>query len=658
MSLLGGVSEELLQKETDDENHASLEPQSSTSAPAASHRLPQGSNERALLELAPAFEKYSGDSACKSECLVQDVASNSVTKKPPDLMALSKKRVRLKLRADVRAARATRKKERARAKQRRGTGSDLEAFLARTQERVEARVIQAQLAEVAATQCPRRGSTVDIESFQDLTRERVDKQAALKSQKAAGESDGEGLAADQRVDEFRKKTRSRVVERMYSKLQQVRDGFVSLEELRQAKALIARRRIAVVGAGPVGLWVALLLELKYAGGPGHIRQLDAPEVVILEARPKESHCARADIRIALSSSTQTMMNQRTHAHLFASGMSVGDIESALLRRLEKVAPQQKIHFGRSVADPGSLANSEKFDCILWAGGRRSLDDGLRASLGCETRVGMSEGVLVFQVFELQGGGDIWQFAAVDFTGIARQATSVPTLRVMVRPGQAGISAGWLWIFGIPRDIDIGMASKDQTSRFQNMIDALHSLAGATSPMASRLRPAVEVLQQRVRPASCALRLVDAAFWSSDRVVCDLTSQSNSSLSCPLVLLGDAACGKPFYNGTTLNRHLWDAAALVDHVDWAHDGGALARTCFDAYERRYQDELFRIEEFGRRNLEPLPPRNVFAQSRRPRSAPRLAAFMPRLPAPVQKSLTPRTRPLPPLDTIDSITFSMP
>jgi hypothetical protein len=349
-----------------------------------------------------------------------------------------------------------------------------------------------------------------------------------------------------------------------------------------------------------------------------------------------------------------MLNSRTSSRFFASGISVAEIEGFILNRLEKIAPQQTVQFGRPVDDPFSLARSENLDCILWAGGRRSLDDSVRSALGCESRVGKSENVLVFQIFELQGGGDIWQYASLDHTGVVRQAASVPTLRVMLRPGQAGVSAGWLWIFGLPSDTEFSAASLDVT-RFETMMEALDSiLDAAVSPNAAGLRSAVEVLQQRIRPASCGLRRVDAAFWSSDHVVNELASMSDCSPSCPMVLLGDAACGKPFYTGTTLNRHFWDAAALVDDVDWTHDGGVLTRTCFDAYEKRYQSELLRIQEFGRRNPEPAPPKGVAALSQGPPSAPRqVVPFVKRPPAPTPKNFTATSR-LRPLSGVKSST----
>ncbi|CAL1164002.1 unnamed protein product [Cladocopium goreaui] len=112
----------------------------------------------------------------------------------------------------------------------------------------------------------------------------------------------------------------------------------------------------------------------------------------------------------------------------------------------------------------------------------------------------------------------------------------------------------------------------------------------------------QALQQRMKASGVTARVVDASFWSSDRAVCQLPS------SVPLVLIGDALAGKPFYTGSTLNRHLWDVAKLVEEVEFAYDGGPLELSRFGSYERRYQDCVRRIGEFQRRAAAPVLPKS--------------------------------------------------
>eukprot|EP00747_Dinoflagellata_sp_TGD_P032198 gnl/TRDRNA2_/TRDRNA2_135814_c0_seq1.p1 gnl/TRDRNA2_/TRDRNA2_135814_c0~~gnl/TRDRNA2_/TRDRNA2_135814_c0_seq1.p1 ORF type:complete len:617 (-),score=96.50 gnl/TRDRNA2_/TRDRNA2_135814_c0_seq1:134-1984(-) len=526
-----------------------------------------------------------------------------------DAVFQARKRVRLRVLEEVRKARKAKRKERKHAAMKRGASANVEQFLARTKERLESKLNESHMKqepEASILMSPRRGANADIAAFSSVTRQRLaEKPTRASAEEVAREAEESAKAAEaarEKVDAFRKQTRARVVCRLWAKLPQVADGHVAADLLlaEPAAALFARRRIAVVGAGPVGLWAALLLARKYAhiDGKSRVRRPDAPEIVVLEARPETSHCSRLDIRIALSSSTQTLLNQRARTRCFSSGMPIAEIEEALLHRWRKIAPTADITFGQSVDDPGQFAVSGAFDCVLWAGGRRSLEEARRRALGCTARVGTTERVLVFQLHELVAG-DVWQRATADLTGLVRQAARCPTLRVMLRPGVGGACAGWLWIFGLPDEAanaapaGAAAAGGSPPSPLVSSLDvALDAVLDDTLACGGGLRAAAEALQQRLRPSTCTARWVEASFWSSDRVVCDLAG-------CPLVLLGDAACGKPFYTGTTLNRHFWDVAALVDKVDWVHDGLPLGCGRFEGYEAHYQHELQRVHEFQRR-----------------------------------------------------------
>merc|ERR1711972_396507 len=71
------------------------------------------------------------------------------------------------------------------------------------------------------------------------------------------------------------------------------------------------------------------------------------------------------------------------------------------------------------------------------------------------------------------------------------------------------------------------------------------------------------------PAEVSSRWVDAAYWSSERVVCSVPAHSEGVPNTPLVLVGDVAMGKPFFLGTTLNIHLAEVKALsrIPAVRW-------------------------------------------------------------------------------------------
>eukprot|EP00930_Biecheleria_cincta_P039694 TRINITY_DN27266_c0_g1_i1.p1 TRINITY_DN27266_c0_g1~~TRINITY_DN27266_c0_g1_i1.p1 ORF type:complete len:736 (-),score=127.90 TRINITY_DN27266_c0_g1_i1:15-2222(-) len=558
-------------------------------------------------------------------------------KKTLDPAALAMRRVSLRLRAERKAARKKRKREKARASKRRGVGVDLEEFLVRTKTRLEEKAAEAEaeasaalIAAAEATRNAPRGAGVNVRSFVSKTRDRLRAEALEKVAQArekAKLAQAAARAAGEDLEDFRRKCEERIAQKLWSQMPQVKGGLVQLSGNPTA-APITRRRIAIVGAGPVGLWAAVLLAQKYrwsdASGGGSRLRPDAPELVVLESRPIESHCSRTDIRIALSSSTQSMLNQRTRTRRFASGMPVAEIEETLIRRWKKVASHEaKIEYGRNVEDPATLVQQGGFDCVLWCAGRRSLDESIRANLGCNVKVGDSQKVVVFQIRELGGASDAWQLGSLDLSGTAQQAGHQHSLRVMLRPGFGAGCACWLWIFGLPAEVVMecfadanpqgdavaGAASAPKASAAAvpqaTLGAALGDLVGPGP--ASSLQLALEALQQRIKASGVTARFVDASYWSADRSVCEVALPGGRSV--PMVLLGDAVGGKPFYTGSTLNRHLWDVANMLDEVEFAYDGGPMETTYFAMHERRFQEYLRRIPEFQRSRFNATQPADL-------------------------------------------------
>lgn len=524
-------------------------------------------------------------------------------KKTVDPAALAAHRVWKRLRAERKAAKKAKRKAEARAKKRRGHGADLEAFLMKTKERLDTRATEAEAEAAAAivvSARPLRSTGADLHSFILKTRERLaDQAAAERAAQRAKEAKAAALAANADLETFRKECQARIAQKLLSKMPQVKAGDVMGEGAEGDACTFHRRKIAIVGAGPVGLWAAMLLAQKYrwTDSSGALRlRPDAPQIVVMEARSMASHCTRTDIRIALSSSTRSMLDQQTRSRAFSSGMPVAEIEENFLRRWRKVAGvEARIEYEAAVQDPKDLNG---YDGILWSAGRRSLNEALRKDLGCEVRIGDSQKVIVFQVQELLAG-DAWHLSSLDLSGAAQQAGRVPQLRVMLRPGFEGACACWLWVFGLPAELLESLVPKQASNEPRDhLVEAFEDLVGNDG---GPLRAALEALQQRMKASGVTARVVDASFWSSDRAVCQLPS------SVPLVLIGDALAGKPFYTGSTLNRHLWDVAKLVEEVEFAYDGGPLELSRFGSYERRYQDCVRRIGEFQRRAAAPVLPK---------------------------------------------------
>jgi len=529
----------------------------------------------------------------------------------PDAVRTAKKRLKRRLRDEVRAVRRASKREAREASARRGNGHDLNAFLERTHARAAeaaAAALAAAASAACATQameaCARRGKDHDVDAFVERTRARTVEAAAVAAAKAAPAAQEEGAeAANQTaLEEFRKNCSANVCKHIYAKLPFFRASGLSADcLLSQDVAALPRRRVAVVGAGPVGLWAALVLAEKYRKLGNHVckrRRPDTPDVVVMEARAASDHCSRTDIRIVLSEKTLTLLNRKTHSGRFVSGMPVADIEQALLDQLQKISPETKVLFNSDVSEPGKMVADGNFDCVFWAAGRRSLPTSERRKLACEVVSGDSQRVLFVQLNGPLAGGSVAELLSSDLASKAKQASGCPKLTVTLRPGVNDVCTGSLWIHGFPAEMaEAAVAGRSPT--MQSIADAVDWALGlAATGVAAPLHLAAEALQQRLQPTECSSRWVEASFWSSDRVVCEMDG------GCPLVLMGDAAMGRPFLTGTTLNHHFWDVFRLIDEVDWTHDGTSLSCGRFDAHGRRYLDMIRRISEFQRRDT-PAP-----------------------------------------------------
>jgi len=509
-----------------------------------------------------------------------------------DPVSIARRRVRLRLREEVKAARKARRRERAREKKRKGVGINLDDFLTRTRERLgrhqdeaHATQLESSLAEASSSELARRGRGMSVEEFTAKTQMRL--QARIKAAQAAIAGDearraAREIEASAAVEAFQKETQARIVQRLFS-----------LEPPMHGR----RRRIGIVGAGPVGLWAAYLIARKYSQVGEHRRhkRADAPMVTVLESRPPEAHGLRHDVRIALSSNTQKLLNHRTKSTSFVSGMALAGIEAELQGRW-RLAAKASVEFGANVLDPAKLCKDRGFDCILWTAGRRSLEQATRAPLGCEQQIGDCDQVLVFQLGKLQGV-DPWQHGG-DLTGPVRQAAGMPSLRIMLRPGFGGQCSCWLWLFGLPKDAKSTFNHAGTKAMQQSIPEAVAATIARDNPYWDCFRKAAEYLQGRLKPDTASLRWVEASYWSSDRSVVDLGCLDETVAGVPLVLLGDAASGKPFYTGTTLNKHLWDVDELIGEVRWCR--GSLLDG-LEAHERRYQTEIRRLPAFRRPQL---------------------------------------------------------
>jgi len=410
------------------------------------------------------------------------------------------------------------------------------------------------------------------------------------------------------------------------------------------KAPKVKRRIAIVGGGPVGLWAATLIAQRHAR-----KSPDAPEIVVFEQRDPSGHCSRKNVHIVLDAVTAGLLNKHVKAENFVSGMALASIEMALLTQLRRQLGKRFLEYNSNVEDPVDLLENGPWDLVLWAAGRRSLADSYRERLGCGMSLGDSDDVLVFEMRNFSKAGstaslkDLAQVAASDFTpGVVNAALAAASqeeagpckfqviLRYAVDNEQKGkkdasAPVAWLWILGVPPELkaarkSAGRPGRDASSNLLEATDVEMQRLGLTDscPGARRLRAAAAVLHDRVlKPGAVTLRWVEGSYWSSNKVVCALPPDS-AGKTVPMLLLGDAALGKPFYTGTTLNMHISEVKALskLPVIAWGNTAEAAKKDVqvrpqvsteaaalrpYLEYERRYRDLVSRTPAFRRRTF---------------------------------------------------------
>jgi len=384
---------------------------------------------------------------------------------------------------------------------------------------------------------------------------------------------------------------------------------------------------------------------KAAKASGFIRSKDAPEIVIFEQRAEEDHCSRRNVRITLDAHTVALLNKHTKSKRFESGMALAEIESILLDQWRRMGGSNSIRFG-SKRSPEEIAAEADWDLILWAGGRRSLEDATRAEMSCDLHVGESEEVLVFEMRNFTRGKsaasvkiqELEQLAAVDLTFCARSAAaacgeqcspSSLSYRIVLRVAQDAATTPpkplcWLWFMGLPEELK---TAKEKLGRgkpakpcdsilaaLENEFSRLGFSSDGPGWIPQMLAATASLQEKLLNPAETTVRWVDASFWSSTHAVCAAPAPGPAGKRAPFLILGDAAMGKPFYTGTNLNVHFTEVKALsrLPVIRWGSgtqmpsrcssqflltsDEAALA--AYQPYEDRFQEVLTRTPGFRR------------------------------------------------------------
>merc|ERR1712185_711178 len=120
--------------------------------------------------------------------------------------------------------------------------------------------------------------------------------------------------------------------------------------------------------------------------------------------------------------------------------------------------------------------------------------------------------------------------------------------------------------------------KKDDANFSSFADAHVALSkgedmdSSSTSSSDWLASITRLLDEKLCPVEVSARFAEAAFWHCQEVAIR-PGQSNGWL----VLVGDAACGRPFYLGSTLNGHIHDVVPLAHCAPWANwdaDGAPL------------------------------------------------------------------------------------
>ena len=254
-------------------------------------------------------------------------------------------------------------------------------------------------------------------------------QAALVAARLRARADGSGSGGDEHAKALRRDALERL------RLQR---------EALEAERIGGRRaaRIAIVGAGPAGLWLAVLLARKHAtltltGNAVKItRNSHAPQIDVYERRlpaaeagaavrsadeankydhssdnseatSKALHGSR-NIILAITQQTQDLLNRHlcgtasSHSHhAFAPTSRIGDIERILAAEFERycAAGFGQLTYGAVVGDPDEFHSARRggYDVVFVASGKKGVPDEWRIARGLESIVEGTAAAILVQV---------------------------------------------------------------------------------------------------------------------------------------------------------------------------------------------------------------------------------------------------------------------
>ena len=277
--------------------------------------------------------------------------------------------------------------------------------------------------------------------------------AELEAARIRAREDGGGNGGDEHARQLRREAQAR--------LKQQKADLEAEQSCGRPAA-----RIAIVGAGPAGLWLAVLIARKHstlvygANGPRIVRNSNAPTIDIFEARRPfggdgdggaKAHGER-QVVLAITQATEGLLNRNlvgvsaAHCgtHAFAPTSRIGELERLLAAEFERYAAAGfgKLQYGTPLDNPDELHEASRgaYDVVCVGSGRRGAPDAWRAERGMESIV---EGTSMALILEFSGAR-----TSSDHRLEAGVSRAISPAQVFLRPGEKE-GCGWAWLVGLP-----------------------------------------------------------------------------------------------------------------------------------------------------------------------------------------------------------------
>lgn len=336
----------------------------------------------------------------------------------------------------------------------------------------------------------------------------------------------------------------------------------------------SRNSVAIIGAGPVGLWAALLLCRQfYPGQTTNIigRPID---IDIYEKRPKHKHGTR-NILLCFSTQTETVINKALSVFKpLAPSVRLCDLEILLRNELEKFS-FVTIHWEKDANLPESAGNLTKdgcdveysddlsihgkhYDVCFVASGKRSNADRQQIMHNTEATI----------LAYTKGTPDkVKNHADVYTHSILRNAN------IIIR--EFDKTNGWVWLLNYQNE------NIDPSQKYASFkeICAEHR----DSILFESLDEAICVT------GDIGVTKTATSYWgiTKNRAITFETAQETDSTY--VCYIGDSCCGKPFYLGTTLQFHIYDMVFLITGIQW-NQKIPVSRPHFKAYGQRMRTRI--------------------------------------------------------------------